>query len=96
MTGPENYREAQRLADAYKQAHNAVEAMPGDTIAQFEERQYAHQMALALLTKAQVHATLAQAAATAEAGNCHHGWADVVTSPPLRPENGRVRAVSAP
>ena len=49
MTGPEHYREAERLI---KQANGIMDGFPGDTYAQ-------------TVAEAQVHATLALAAATA-------------------------------
>ena len=66
MTGPEHYREAERLCDAYKQATADVDAMPAETVQQFENKAFSASQARALLEKAQVHATLALAAATAE------------------------------
>jgi hypothetical protein len=87
VTGPEHFRAAERLAENYKQALAAVEAMPVDTTLQYEERHFAASRADALLAKAQVHATLALAAATAasqataydgdEHGGRSRGWAGV-------------------
>jgi hypothetical protein len=65
VTGPEHYREAERLAEAYKAAISAAEAMPVDTPAQSDKRHFAAMNARALLGKADVHATLSLAAATA-------------------------------
>lgn len=64
--GPEHYREAERLAGAYKQAQADVDAMPTTTHEQRDARFYAAQCARALLDKAQVHATLAHAAAVVQ------------------------------
>lgn len=87
MTGPDHFREAERLAAAYKAAVGDVEKMPGDTTRQIEARLFAASNARSLLDKAQVHATLALAAATAypavkdwcgdEDGSVSRGWAGV-------------------
>jgi hypothetical protein len=87
MTGPEHYLEAERLCDAYKQATTDVDAMPADTAYQFDNKAFSATQARALLEKAQVHATLALAAATAadqanaydgdELGARSRGWAGV-------------------
>lgn len=53
MTGPEHYREAERLVD---QAHHFAYGDGGDTA-----------VGAALAAEAQVHATLAQVAATVDA-----------------------------
>jgi hypothetical protein len=60
MNGPEHYREAERLLD---EVHKAVQAFPGNTIA--DPR--AQQMYGNIVARAQVHATLAQVAATIDA-----------------------------
>lgn len=65
MNGPDNYREAERLAAAYKQAIARVGDMPRFTPEQASDLAVAVATARALLAKAQVHATLAHAAATA-------------------------------
>lgn len=65
MTGPEHYREAERLAEAYKEAIAAADAMPTHTPSQSDRRHFAATNARALLAKADVHATLALAAAAA-------------------------------
>jgi len=66
VTGPWHYAEAERLADTYKEAISAAEAMSQDTPMQADERFVAISNARSLLDKAQVHATLAQVAATVE------------------------------
>jgi len=66
VNGPAHYREAERLLDAFKEAHLAAEAMPDATVEQFEKRAMAISTARVLLDKAQVHATLAHAAAVAD------------------------------
>ncbi|GAA2092515.1 hypothetical protein [Actinomadura alba] len=58
MTGPEHYREAERLA---KQANHWTYGDGGDPVA-----------GAALAAEAQVHATLALAAATALMGSTNH------------------------
>lgn len=68
MNGLDHYREAERLAEAYRDAWNDVEAMPLTSVADTERRLHAADGARLLLTKAQVHATLALVAVTAEAG----------------------------
>lgn len=68
MTGPEHYVEAERLLDAFKQAHLDAEVLPDATVEQFERRAMAISTARVLLDKAQVHATLAHAAAAAAQG----------------------------
>lgn len=65
MNGPEHYAEAERLTAVYRDAITAAEQMPNDTGLQAEERAIAISNAHSLLTKAQVHATLASAAAAA-------------------------------
>jgi len=62
-SGPFHYREAERLADAYKQAVSDVEAMPNATTDQRLSQSLRASLANALLSKASVHATLAVAAA---------------------------------
>jgi hypothetical protein len=59
VTRLEHFNEAERLADAYKDAIAAAEAMPADTAALADDRHFAAANARALLAKAQVHATLA-------------------------------------
>ncbi len=69
MTGPEHYAEAERLL----------------TLADRHARGVTHAQEWTLtLTAAQVHATLALAAATAigAAGPDHHAWADVAATRP--------------
>lgn len=72
MNGPGHYREAERLAEAYKEAVLTAERMPDDTVEQFEKKALSLSQARALLEKAQVHATLAQAAAAAHAAVHHY------------------------
>jgi hypothetical protein len=86
VNGPSHYREAERLAAVYKDAIEAVEALPQDTDRQRLDRLHKQSSAQALLSKAQVHATLAVAAATAEtyaeqwSGN-HNGreWSEAIS-----------------
>lgn len=59
MNRIENFREAERLVEAYKDAIAAAEAMPTDTHALADSRHFAAANARALLAKAQVHATFA-------------------------------------
>lgn len=67
MNGPGHYAEAERLLDAFKHAYLEAEAMPDATVEQFEKRAMAVSTARVLVDKAQVHATLAAAAAQVEA-----------------------------
>lgn len=59
-----HYSEAERLANAYKQAISDAEAMPDDTPRLAEERYFAASNARAMLDKAKVHAELAHVDAT--------------------------------
>lgn len=65
MTGPSHYAEAERLLTAYKEAWQVVEEMPVETVRDSERRMHAADGARQLVAKAQVHATLALAAASA-------------------------------
>ena len=72
MTGPEHYREAELLLDDVKGALNEREGQMADVaVADHWESVVVRQVA-----RAQVHATLALAAATADALPPHraHGW----------------------
>ena len=81
MTGPEHYTEAERLADAYKDAITTAEAMPSESMPEAEARVIALSGARSLLDKAQVHATLALTAATAEPIAQAYDGLDDVTVP---------------
>jgi len=70
-SGPFHYAEAERLAAAYKAAIDTLGEVP---VTQSDLRFERISLANALLTKAQVHATLALAAATVttlSAGPCN-------------------------
>lgn len=92
MNGADHYIEAERLLDAYKLAHVDAESMPDSTPEQFEKKALALSLARVLIDKAQVHAILAQAAATAYAAvHDYYGdeardgadWARVIRSQPV-------------
>jgi hypothetical protein len=74
MSGPEHYREAERLADEAETWANADTGWKGQlTSAERVERRDSD------LAAAQVHATLALAAATADPyARGDHGWAQVL------------------
>ena len=78
MTGPEHYREAERLLNAYKDAITASESMPTDTSRLADDRHFAAMNARALLGKADVHATLALAAAHLEQQAHSSDWTEVL------------------
>lgn len=60
MIGPEHYREAERLAEVYKQAMSELDKMPSDTEKQRMDRLHAQRNVEDLLTKARLHADLAR------------------------------------
>lgn len=69
MTGPEHYREAEKLIG---QAENFRIEANGD----WRDDVTSHQVADALIARAQVHATLAATAATALMASTETCWSD--------------------
>lgn len=87
MSGPEHYREAERLLERHTKALDQVKQMVTASSSSPEVAAAAVAVANSLVTCAQVHATLALAAATAydaardytgdEDGSLSRGWAGV-------------------
>jgi hypothetical protein len=87
MTGPEHYLEAERLIAMARESHHA------DLYGHESDAQSA-----LILADAQVHATLAAAAATALSGERLEGraWADVAGTRMAPPENPPGREPARP